>query len=65
MITPLKKYLFFKEKTISKFANELNMNRGYINKIVLGLTKPSRLLAEEIERRTAGEVKAIDMLGEE
>ncbi len=61
-MTTLKKYLFFKEMSITNFAKELKVTRAYMNRIVRGKIKPSRLLAEEIERRTNGEVKAEDLL---
>lgn len=61
----LKEYLFYKEKSITDFAKELMISRSYMNKIVLGQKKPSRLLAKEIERATNGEVTAEELLKEE
>lgn len=61
-MTHLKKYLFFNQKSITDFAKELMVSRSYMNKVVLGKTKPSRLLAKEIERATNGEVKAEELM---
>jgi len=61
-MTKLKEYLFYKRISITSFAQEVGVNRGYMNLVVLGKCTPSRLLAEEIERKTNGEVKAIDLL---
>lgn len=61
-MSKLREYLFFKQKSITDFAKELNISRSYLNKIVLGQTYPSRLLAKEIERMTGGEVKIQELL---
>lgn len=61
-MTSLKEYLFYKEKSITDFAKELMVSRAYMNKIVLGQSQPSRLLAKEIERMTNGEVKAEELM---
>lgn len=61
-MTPLREYLFYKQKSITDFAKELMVSRAYMNRIVLGKTKPSRLLAKEIERMTNGEVKAEELM---
>lgn len=63
-MTNLKEYLFFKNISITNFAKEIKITRTYMNNIVLGKIIPSRLLAEEIERKTNGEVSAASILGE-
>lgn len=60
-MTKLKEYLFYKNITITDFAKLAGMSRAYMSKITLGLERPSKLLAREIERLTNGEVKAEDM----
>jgi transcriptional regulator with XRE-family HTH domain len=61
-MTKLKTYLFYKNKTITAFAKEIKVTRAYLSRIVLGKIFPSRLLAEEIERKTNGEVLALDIM---
>lgn len=51
-MTSLKEYLFYKKKSITKFANEVGITRAYMNSIVLGISKPSKFLAMEIQRHT-------------
>lgn len=63
-MSKLKEYLFYKRKTVTDFAKELDVTRSYLNRIVLGKIKPSKLLAKEIERMTNGEVKAEELLKE-
>ena len=63
-MTKLKIYLFYKNISVAAFARELRMSRTYLNRIVAGKIIPSRRLAEDIERKTNGEVKLMDMLGE-
>lgn len=61
-MTKLKEYLFYKQKSVTDFAQEVTVSRSHMNKIVLGKIKPSRFLAKEIERATDGEVKAEELL---
>lgn len=61
-MSKLREYLFYKQKTVTDFAKELMVSRSYMNRIVGGKIKPSRLLAKEIERHTNGEVTAEDLL---
>jgi DNA-binding transcriptional regulator YdaS (Cro superfamily) len=61
-MSKLKEYLFYKQKSVTDFAKEMMVSRSYMNRVVLGKVKPSRLLAKEIERMTNGEVKAEDLL---
>ena len=61
-MSKLKEYLFYKQKSVTDFAKEMMVSRSYMNKIVLGKTNPSRLLAKEIERATNGQVTAEDLL---
>ncbi len=57
-MTKLKEYLFFKNISVTSFAKELRISRTYLSNITTGRSIPSRLLSEEIERRTNGEVKS-------
>lgn len=61
-MSKLKEYLFYKQKSITDFAKELLVSRSYMNRIVLGKSKPSRLLAKEIEHVTNGEVTMKDLM---
>jgi transcriptional regulator with XRE-family HTH domain len=61
-MSKLKEYLFYKQKSITDFAEETGISRSYMNKIVLGKSKPSKFLAKFIEDATKGEVKAKDLL---
>lgn len=63
-MSKLKEYLFFKQLSVTEFAKKLGISRGHLNQIVLKNTKPSRLLAKEIERATSGEVTAEELLKE-
>ncbi len=58
----LKEYLFFEKKTISKFAEELLLDRSYMNSVVNQKVKPSKRLAKAIEIATQGKVTAQEML---
>ncbi len=61
-MNPLKEYLFYNHLTVTKFAKTVGISRNYISQITLDKMKPSRLLANEIERLTEGQVKAEDLL---
>jgi DNA-binding transcriptional regulator YdaS (Cro superfamily) len=63
----LSEYLFKNRKTtnIQKLADQLKYSRTHLSQIVNGHSKPSRRLAEAIEKATNGEVKAEDLLKEE
>ncbi len=58
----LKEYLFFEGKSITKFAEELVVEKGYMNKIVNQRVKPSKRLAKDIEIATQGKVTAKEIL---
>jgi len=58
----LKEYLFYKEMSVTKFADKIGASRNYISQITLGKIKPSKFLARDIERMTDGEVKAEDLI---
>lgn len=58
----LKEYLFREEKSITKFAEELMVEKGYMNKIVNQRVKPSKRLAKAIEIVTQGKVSAEEVL---
>jgi DNA-binding XRE family transcriptional regulator len=61
-MNPLKEYLFYKRMTITDFAKMIGVSRHHISQITLNKYHPSKLLAEEIERKTEGEVKSEDLL---
>lgn len=58
----LKEWLFRKNRKISDFAKELDIDRTHINLIVLGKKKPSPKLAAKIEKATNGEVTLRELL---
>ncbi len=58
----LKEYLFYKQKSNTDFAKEIGVSRTHIQQFVSGKAGISRLLAQEIERKTEGEVKACDLM---
>jgi DNA-binding transcriptional regulator YdaS (Cro superfamily) len=64
-MSKLKEYLFFKRRSISSFADEVQINRSYMTRIVNRNIKPSRFLAKEIERATGGEITAEYLRGDE
>lgn len=61
-MSKLKEYLFYKRKSVTDFAKEMEVSRSYMNKIVLGKTKPSKFLAKAIENATNGEVKVEELM---
>lgn len=63
MVT-LREFLFYEEKTITKFAKELEISRNYLSQIAMGHQKPSKRLAKDIERITEGKVTAEELLKE-
>lgn len=58
----MKEYLFYKQKSVTDFAEEIGVSRSYMNKIVLGKVKPSKFLAKAIENATKGEVSANEII---
>lgn len=61
----LKLYLVENKISITDFSKVLKCSRGHLTGVVNGKIKPSRILAELIESKTNGAVKAKDLLGEE
>lgn len=58
----LKIYLVKNRITITEFSKTLKCSRGHLTSIVNGKLKPGKALAELIEIKTNGEVKADDLL---
>ncbi len=58
----LRDYLAREKISVSDLAKILNRSRAHLSKIINGRLKPSKKLAEAIEKITYGEVKAIYLL---
>lgn len=58
----LYKYLELTDLTIKQFATILDIDRSYLNLIILGHRIPSKKLALRIEKATKGKIKAIDLI---
>jgi DNA-binding transcriptional regulator YdaS (Cro superfamily) len=55
-------YLYIKKKSITDFSKELGCSREHLNKVINGQRKPSKILANAIEKATHGEVKVEDLI---
>lgn len=58
----LKIYLVRNKITITDFSKKIGCSRGHLNGIVNGKIKIGNSLAQLIEIKTNGEVKAVDLL---
>ena len=58
----LKEYLFRNNIKVTTFARRIDVNRNYLNRIVLGHVRPGRFLAQTIELATNGNVKVQELL---
>jgi transcriptional regulator with XRE-family HTH domain len=56
-------YLRKQKLSITDFGKILNYNRSHLSKIIHGRQRPSKKLAEAIERVTHGEINAKKLLG--
>lgn len=59
----LRRYLFEKRISVTKFSSALGCSRIHLSGIVNGHRKPSTQLANHIELLTNGEVTVQDLLG--
>jgi len=50
--------------TIKDFAVSIEVSREHVHAIISGKRRPSKKLARQIEKATAGEVTAAELLGE-
>lgn len=57
----LKLYLVKNKISITDFSKTLGCSRGHLTGVVNGKIKPSRILAELIESKTNGEIKAVEL----
>lgn len=58
----LKDYLYIKRMTINQFAELIGYSRNHISGIINGRLKPTKKLAQYIEKMTEGEVTVEDLL---
>jgi len=58
----LKDYLYIKRMNINQFSEFIGYSRNHISGIINGRLKPTRKLAQYIEKMTNGEVKAEELL---
>jgi plasmid maintenance system antidote protein VapI len=58
----LKDYLYLKRMTINDFSELIGYSRNHISGIINKRLKPTKKLAQYIEKMTDGEVKAEDLL---
>ena len=58
----LKDYLYLKRMTINEFSEWIGYSRTHISGIINGRLKPTKKLAQYIEKMTEGEVKAGDLM---
>lgn len=55
-------WLFKKKKSVTEFANELQISRGHLGGVISGRIKAGKLLAAAIERLTDGKVTQKEIL---
>ena len=58
----LKDYLYLKRMTIQEFSELIGYSRNHLSGIINKRLKPTRKMAQYIEKMTNGEVKAEDLL---
>lgn len=58
----LKIYLVRNKMSITDFSKKLRYSRDHLSRVINGTKRPSKKLAEDIEKATNGEVKAEDLL---
>lgn len=58
----LKDYLYLKRMTINHFSDLIGYSRNHISGVINGRIKPTKKLAQYIEKMTEGEVKAEELL---
>lgn len=58
----LKDYLYLKRMTINDFSELIGYSRNHISGIINKRLKPTKKLAQYIEKMTEGEVKSEDLL---
>ena len=58
----LRDYLYIKRMTIVEFSELIGYSRNHISGIINGRLKPNKRLAQLIEIKTGGEVKAEELM---
>ena len=58
----LREYLFVHRLSVKEFSETLGYSRTHLSAIVHGKFKPSKKLAQYIEKMTNGEVKVEDLM---
>lgn len=56
------KWLFEKRTTVTEFAKQLGISRGYLSDIISRKYIPSRHIANKIQTLTKNHVKAVDII---